>query len=312
MKILVSSKAGVELPDAADVQFEVFDEARPIAAEQLDADAVIAWGMRPSVESLRDMPNLRWVQSLSAGTDAFLAAGLPAGALLTSGSGLHDRTVTEHTVALLLSLVRQMPKMYQSQERNLWNRRARGPKPLWDPERVSTLIGARVLIWGFGSIGQHLAGVLTALGADVRGVAQTSGERGGYPVAAPDELPTELANTDVLVMILPATPGTQNALNAEILSYLPARSLVCNVGRGATVDEAALVSALEEGSIAGAALDVFQQEPLPASSALWDAPNCIITPHIAGFRADGGTELVAENLRRLLEGEELQNLVPVE
>lgn len=309
MKILVTDKTQLDFdrPDGAVVVR--FKESRPIPDEHLDAEVVVCWGATASLGLLKEMPKLRWVQSLSAGTDAFLAAGLPDGVLLTSGRGLHDHTVTEHAVALLLALVRELPDLVHAQDEHRWASEKRGPKPLQLPERVSTLIDARVLIWGFGSIGQALAPVLRALGASVRGVARSAGERAGFPVIAAADIREALPETDVLVMILPSEPETEKALNAELLALLPDRALVCNVGRGTTVDEDALVEALREGRIAGAALDVMATEPLPPDSPLWDAPHCVLTPHVAGFRAHGGDELVGGNLAAFLAGTQMRNLV---
>ncbi|MDF1487709.1 NAD(P)-dependent oxidoreductase [Tessaracoccus caeni] len=309
MKILVTDKTELHFPTPDDTVVVSFKESRPIPEEHLDADIVVCWGATASLGSMVQMPNLKWIQSLSAGTDAFLAAGLPESVLLTSGRGLHDHTVTEHAVALLLALVRELPDLVRAQDEHRWASEKRGPKPMYLPERVSTLIDARVLIWGFGSIGQTLAPALTALGCSVRGVARSAGERAGYPVIATDDIREALPDTDILVMILPSEPATFKALNAELLSLLPDRSLVCNVGRGSTVDEEALVAALRDGRIAGAALDVMQTEPLPADSPLWDAPNCLLTPHVAGFRAHGGDELMGGNLAAFLAGEPLRNLV---
>jgi phosphoglycerate dehydrogenase-like enzyme len=126
---------------------------------------------------------------------------------------------------------------------------------------------------------------------------------------AEDELDAELRQTDVLVMILPATEATTHALDAARLTALPRHAFVVNVGRGTTVDEPALVAALTEGRIAGAALDVTEVEPLPADSPLWDAPNLLLTPHAAGGRPVGGDELVGANLAALLAGRELRNVV---
>ena len=309
MKILVteSLKLGIEWPPGTTAI--PFDESRPIPLEHLDAEAAVCWGNPASLQSMRTMPNLRWVQSLSAGTDVFVAAGLPESVVLTSGRGLHDHTVTEHAVALLLALVRELPDLVHAQDEHRWAAEKRGARSLYDPHRVSTLIDARVVIWGFGSIGQSMAAVLTALGCSVRGVARTAGVRAGYEVVAADDIRETLPDTDVLVMVLPSTPETAKALNAELLGLLPNRSLVCNVGRGSTVDEDALVAALHDGTIAGAALDVMASEPLPASSPLWDAPNCILTPHIAGFRAHGADDLVGGNIRAFLAGEPQRNVV---
>ena len=309
MKILVTDKTTLAFDKPDDAVVVSFTESRPIPEEHLDADVVVCWGATASLGSLTQMPRLKWVQSLSAGTDAFLAAGLPEGVLLASGRGLHDHTVTEHTVALLLALVRELPDMVRAQDEHRWASEKRGPKPLHLSERVSTLIDARVLIWGFGSIGQALAPVLRALGASVRGVARSAGQRAGFPVIAAADIREALPGTDVLVMILPSEPETEKALNAEMLALLPTRALVCNVGRGSTVDEEALVAALRDRQIAGAALDVMATEPLPADSPLWDAPHCVLTPHVEGFRAHGGDELMSRNLAAFLAGEPLRNLV---
>lgn len=154
----------------------------------------------------------------------------------------------------------------------------------------------------------RIAQYLSALGAHVTGVATTAGERLGYRVVTDEDLADELARTDVLVDILPALEGTAHVVDAEILAALPRHAWFVNVGRGATVDEDALVAALADGTIAGAALDVFSHEPLPADSPLWDAPNLIITPHSAGGRPQESEGLIEENLRRYLAGTELLNV----
>lgn len=166
-----------------------------------------------------------------------------------------------------------------------------------------------MLIWGFGSIAKTLSPLLTVLGAEVRGVARSAGVRNGVEVFSEDKLPELLPQTDALVMILPGSASTNNALNAERLKLLPKHAWLVNVGRGTSVDEDALVDALEKGEIAGAALDVFKTEPLPESSRLWKAPNCVISPHAAGGRPQGSTELIADNLRRFLASQPLKNVI---
>jgi phosphoglycerate dehydrogenase-like enzyme len=175
----------------------------------------------------------------------------------------------------------------------------------------STLRGARVTIWGYGSIGRTLEPHLTALGATVTGVARTARREGHVPVIAESDLLDHLAQTDVLVMILPSTPATRGALDAEKLAALPGHAWVVNVGRGDAVDEPALIDALHGGRIAGAALDVTSVEPLPADSPLWDTPNLIITPHAAGGRPLGALDLLAENLNALSAGRPLRNVVEI-
>ncbi len=309
VKILLTDTAFFDFDHAQDVEVVEFDESQPIPEQHRDADAVVAWGHPASIASLSEMSNLRWVQSLSAGTDAFIAGGLPENVILTNGSGLHDQTVSEHALALVLGLLRDLPGYVRDQDGRVWDEGKRGPRPVKDPSQLNSLIGANVVIWGFGSIGQAMAPIFAALGANVTGVANTAGERSGFPVVTNQDLPAILPNTDVLVMVLPSLPSTQKILGKDLLELLPSRAVICNVGRGTTVDQVALIEALEEGQIAGAALDVMDPEPLPSDSPLWDARNVLITPHVAGYRAHGGPDLVAGNLEALRAGTALKNVV---
>jgi phosphoglycerate dehydrogenase-like enzyme len=166
-----------------------------------------------------------------------------------------------------------------------------------------------VLIWGFGGIAGTLAPLLRALGAEVTGVARSAGERHGFPVRTAGDLPGLLPGTDVLINILPATAATEKALGADVLAQLPPHAWVINVGRGATLDEDALLAALRAGRLGGAALDVFETEPLPPSSGLWAEPNVIISPHAAGGRPLGAAGLIRENLDAVLAGRPARNVV---
>ncbi|ADB74426.1 phosphoglycerate dehydrogenase [Geodermatophilus obscurus] len=311
MKILLpgSLPLAPALPEG--VEAVRYDVAAPVPEEHLDAEALVVWGNAPA--DLRAvagrMPRLRWVQTLAAGPDAVLSAGFPDDVVVTSGVGLHDRPVTEHALALVLALLRRLPAALAAQAEHRWADELGGLQPLHPEGAVTTLLDAQVLVWGFGNIGQNLAPLLQALGAQVRGVGRSAGERSGFPVVSEDRLEAELEHTDVLVMILPATEATTHALDAARLAALPQHALVVNVGRGSTVDEPALVAALTEGRIAGAALDVTEVEPLPADSPLWDAPNLLLTPHAAGGRPVGADELVAANVAALLADRELRNVV---
>jgi phosphoglycerate dehydrogenase-like enzyme len=311
VKLLLPNSVPLDpaLPDG--VEAVRYDATAPVPDEHLDAEALVVWGNRP--DDLRAvagrMPRLRWIQTLAAGPDVVLGAGFADDVVVTSGVGLHDRPVTEHALALVLALLRRLPAAIAAQVEHRWADELGGLQPLHPDGAVTTLLGARVLVWGFGNIGQNLAPLLEALGAQVRGVGRSAGERAGFPVVAEDELDAELRQTDVLVMILPATEATTHALDAARLTALPRHAFVVNVGRGTTVDEPALVAALTERGIAGAALDVTEVEPLPADSPLWDAPNLLLTPHAAGGRPVGSDELVAANLEALLAGGELRNVV---
>ncbi|WP_028937183.1 NAD(P)-dependent oxidoreductase [Pseudonocardia spinosispora] len=311
MKLLYPSnvEGTPDVPD--DVTVVRYDPLAPIPAEHHDAEVLVSWGstvdrMRTAAGQLRA---LRWVQSLAAGPDVEVAAGFAEDVVITSGRSLHDDTVAEHALALVLGGLRGLHLLVASQPRHEWRSDLGGPRVEGVDGRVETLHGAQVLIWGFGAIAQALAPLLTALGARVTGVARSAGERGGYPVIAEAQLPTVLPDTDVLVMILPHSEQNVGALNAERLALLPTRAWLVNVGRGTTVDEDALLEALREDRIAGAGLDVFRTEPLPKDSPFWDLPNVIISPHSAGGRPRDAALLVAENLAALRHGQALRNVV---
>lgn len=302
------------LPDTIDLNPELpegweavtFDAHAEIPAEHHDASAIVIWGSsKKNLASLESLRDLRLVQSLMAGVDHILKLDLGDDVRIASGSGLHSATVTEHTLALLLSLVRRLPEARIAQEQHEWSRELGGIQELHPEGRITTLLDARVLIWGFGEIGQHLAPVLKALGAEVTGAARSAGERSGFPVIAEEDVLGKLPETDVLICILPASESTEKVIGADVFAALPEHAIVVNVGRGTTLDQEALRSALEDGAIGAAALDVTDPEPLPADDPLWDAPRLLITPHGAGGRPVGASERIAENLRRLDAGEEL-------
>ncbi|TNU73134.1 phosphoglycerate dehydrogenase [Miniimonas arenae] len=311
MKLLLPDNVPLhpELPDGVEVV--VYSRRVPIPKEHRDAEAVVLWASRQDwlEQAARDLTQLRLVQSLSAGTDTIEAAGFHDGATICSGVGLHDITVAEHALGLIIAAARRLDVAVRAVDSHRWARELSVDQPLDNATAFTMVHGARVVIWGFGGIGQRLAGHLRALGAEVTGIARSAGERAGFPVVTQEDLPRVLADADVLVDVLPATDETEHAVSAEVLAMLPRKAWLVNVGRGATVDQAALVAALHDGVIAGAALDVMTPEPLPADDPLWDAPNLILTPHSAGGRPLGADELIAANVRALLAGEPLRNVV---
>lgn len=303
MKILLTDTGYVDPDPLRQAGHDVilFDESVAVPAEHRDAEAVVLWGGggSGSAEVLRAMPGLlprlRWVQSLAAGPDNLLAAGFPASVAITSGRNFHDRTVAEHALALALGCVRRFPEAVRAQDQHRWHPGLGGAHPLHDPDRLTTLLEARTLVWGFGAIGITTARLLSAFGASVRGVARSAGRREGYEVITVEDLEEALPDTDLLVMVLPATAETRGALSAERLALLGPRAVVVNVGRGQTVDQEALAAALRAGRIAAAGLDVTDPEPLPPDSDLWDAPNLLLTPHAAGGRVVGALERILSN-----------------
>ena len=308
MKVLLpdSIPLDLDLPEAL-----VYPVDQPLPPSSLDAEALVVWG-NPGWQ-LRDaasrLARLRWVQTLAAGPDAVLAAGFGPDVVITSGAGLHDKTVAEHTLALVLAAARRLNLLVRAQIGHRWASELGGVQPVREPDNFRTLRDAHVVIWGFGGIAATLAPLLAALGARVTGVAQSAGTRHGFPVATASDLPSLLPNADVLINILPATPATARIVDASVLGLLPAHAWLVNVGRGSTVDEAALLEALRSGRLAGAALDVFETEPLPASSGLWDEPNVLITPHAAGGRPLGAADRIRSNYEALVAGRPLTHVV---
>ena len=288
-----------------------YDVSAPIPDEHSDAEMFITWSNSSTnlQSASKQLRNLKWAQSLSAGANEIQSAGFPPSVILTSGSGLHDRTVAEHTLGLLLNAARRFYEMRDFQNQGKWPAHLGGPQPDRPKGAFTTLRDARVLIWGFGNIARCLTPSLVALGAKVRGVARHAGVRDGIEVFTDAQLPDLLASTDALVMILPGSASTRHVLSAERLKMLPKHAWVVNVGRGTSIDEEALQAALEKGELGGAALDVFETEPLPEDSPLYKTKSLVLSPHAAGGRPQGSEELVAFNLRRLLAGQELKNVL---
>lgn len=293
------------------VDYYRYEPLEPVPAQHRDADGLVTWFNTPEQlkDSAANLPNLKWVQSLAAGANNVIEAGFNDAVIITNGRGLHDDTVAEHTVALLLCAARRLYLMRDAQHKHRWPGELGGLQPERNPDVFTTLNGANVLIWGFGSIAAKLAPMLKMLGANVRGVATRAGTREGFEVVVSSDVDKLLPTTDALVMILPAVAATRNALDERRLGLLPRHAWVVNVGRGDSIDTDALIAALTDESIGGAALDVFKQEPLPASSPLWSFNNVIISPHAAGGRPIGSEALIRENIRRLQAGETLVNVV---
>lgn len=310
MKILVPDTVPVDGSAISGATVVPYSATEPLPDRDLDAEALVAWGN--SVEQLTDaarrLTRLRWVQDLAAGPGAILKAGFADSVQITSGRSLHDATVAEHALALTLAAARHLNVAVRAQIGHRWAGEIGGLQPLDNAHGLTTLRGARVVVWGFGSIAGTLAPLLSALGAEVVGVARTARRVGDYEVVA--DIDEVLSTADVLLMILPGTAATEHSLDARRLALLKPAAWLVNVGRGTTVDEDALVAALRDGRLAGAALDVTAVEPLPATSPLWDLPNLILTPHAAGGRPLGATELIAANAEALREGRPLRN--PVE
>jgi phosphoglycerate dehydrogenase-like enzyme len=294
------------LEDAAPgVEIRVATSAEDAARHIADADAVL--GNRYFLQSLPRARRLRWMQSNSMGTDLVLSAGeLLDGVVVTSARGVYDDEVAEHALALALALLRDLHTLRDDQRERRWARRP-----------LARLSECRALVLGWGGVGVGLARRLAALGASVEGVRRNhSGaaatDAAGFPVWGPDGWRGRLPHVDLLFMALPLTPETRSLVGRAELAALPRHARLVNVGRGGTVDEAALLEALAAGRLAGAALDVLEEEPPSPGFAGWAEPRLIVTPHVARSVESPPHRwepLFVENLRRFAHGEPLCNVV---
>ena len=253
-------------------------ELRPMALEDVTADDV-AWAeaivgfRRPAV----GLGNARWVHCIGAGVDGWLQDGWPDGLLLTRTTESFAAPIGEWVVARLLSVSQNLRRLDQDQRDHTWDE--------FPPRMLS---GTRAVIVGTGDVGQGIAERLSALGVHVAGCSRSGRQRNSFSVIKPiSELPRLASGSDWLIVAAPLTPETRHMISRDLLQQAGGAWLV-NVARGELVDENAMLDALNDGHLAGAALDVFSSEPLPADSPLWDLPNVIISPHIAGVTTVDG------------------------
>ena len=284
-----------------------------ISASEADlgsiAEAEVALGGF-SVERLRavvaNAPKLRWLHTFSAGVDRHVPelAGRPD-VLLTNNTGAYDAPISEHVIAMIFAAAKRLPQHLAAQGRSEWQREV----PHDDVR------GATLVILGMGSIGTELARLASGIGMRVIGIRRDPSRPGGpgvERVVAPERFAEVVPEADYLVVTAALTPKTKGMVSAEIIAKLKPTAWLINIARGPIVDEAALAAALTGRRIGGAALDVFETEPLPATSPLWSLDNAILTPHVSNSSPkvrERSLGLVVENVRRFKSGEPLLNLV---
>ena len=253
-------------------------------------DVVVCGNLSP--ELLDKAAALRWIAFWSAGMDGKYTPELQSrNLLLTNASGVHGPNIAEHVLMFMLMFTRNEPFHFRSQIAREWKRDNWGQEK-WNrqPRRTaaSELTGQTLGIVGLGRIGEALAKRARAF--DMRVIATKRDPAARYDPAVTldaiygmDELPRLLAHSDHVCVTVPYTPDTHHLLNAAMLSQMQPTAYLYNIGRGKLIDEAALIEALQNGRLAGAGLDVFETEPLPAESPLWDMDNVILTPHVSGI-----------------------------
>ncbi|NJN81435.1 MAG: D-2-hydroxyacid dehydrogenase [Caldilineaceae bacterium] len=262
-------------------------------------------------ELLELAPKLRFIQSIGAGYDQFPLDELRSrGIRLASAAGVNRNAVSEHALALMLAFTRQLNSGFANQQQRIW----RGMIGDYN-RREDELAGKTMLLVGLGGIGGRIAKLAKAFDMHVVAVKRNPATAGGPAdeIFATDQLTTLLPRADFLVLACPLTPETEKLIGAKELAAMKPTAYLINVARGGVVDEAALIHALQEQSIAGAGLDVTIQEPLPADSPLWTMDNVILTPHTAGETRryeENVIDILVENIGRLAEGENpLQNQI---
>jgi D-2-hydroxyacid dehydrogenase (NADP+) len=270
-----------------------------------DIDVLIAFGIGINDALLARMPRLQWVQSLATGVDHFLRSKtLRPEAILTSGRGIHGPAMRETVMHLMLSVGHDSNRLVSDKAKRLWERR---PWPL--------LAGKTALVVGTGISGSAIGKLLQAFGMRVVGVSRTPRTADGFDEVRPStELPDLAGDTDYLVNVLPGSDQNRHLIGPAVFERMKPSAYFINVGRGETVDESALIACLNRGRIAGAGLDVFATEPLPADNPLWNMPNVFLTPHVGGLfveYAEMAMPIVTRNMRCFLAGQTgtMQNLV---
>jgi D-2-hydroxyacid dehydrogenase (NADP+) len=270
------------------------------------AEAIIGHHFQFDEAMLAAAPQLRWIQSLTTGTDAILKLrALRPQVTVTSTRGMHGPQMSELVFLQMLALGRNFPQMQRNQAAHLWQR---WPQPL--------LWGKTIVIVGVGAIAEALAPRCKAFGMTVYGVSGTPRVTAGFDkVFARTELCQSAALADFLVLIVPHSPQTENLIDATVLEAMKPTAFLVNVARGGVLDETALLRALHGKRLAGAALDVFREQPLPPDHPLWREERVIITPLIGGMSdiyLDQAYPIVRLNMERFLAGQtdRMLNIVP--
>ncbi len=297
---------GIErVGDLVDLRYA--PDGRALAIEMPEAEIVYSWwGLREDLEAAWPLAaRLRWIQAANVGVNGLLFPALvESDVVLTNARGVAERPIAESVVGFIVAMAKGFPTMFADQRARVWGHQ--------ETERIAR---TRLLVAGPGPIGREI-GRSCRLGLDMHVEALGRTARPGDDVfdrvRGSDELLDALADADYVVDAMPLTPQTRHTFDATAFAAMKPTARFVNIGRGATVDEAALVDALRAGEIAGAALDVFEEEPLPAQSPLWDLPGVIVCPHMSGDVRGWEAEFARvfyDNVERWVLGEPLRNVV---
>jgi D-2-hydroxyacid dehydrogenase (NADP+) len=269
-----------------------------------DIDVLLCFSPPMADHVVRDAPKLKWIQALGTGVDNIVdLPSLGKEVLVTNVRGIHGPPVSEATIAYMLSLARDLPRATRAQDKNEWVR--------W-PARL--LDGKTVGILGVGLISEHLAPICKAFNMTVVGITSAPRKAPGFDrMVASHEVLKVASEFDYLVVMTPLTPASRNIIGENVFAAMKPSAYLINMARGGVVDEDALITALETGEIAGAALDVYMEEPLRSTSPLWKTKNCLLFSHLGGY-SEGyekrAMPTIEGNMRKFLAGD-LKNMINI-
>jgi D-2-hydroxyacid dehydrogenase (NADP+) len=292
-------------PEFPGLQFVLARDLSELPKTLSDIDVLISFAIELQDDFYRRATQLKWIQCLATGVDQVLRwPALRPDTLLTSGRGVHGAPMRETVVYLMLAVSRDVRGLVAEQQAHVWNRRF-----------YNLLMGKTAVVVGVGVVGTAIGQLLKAFGMHVVGLSRTARTVEGFDQIVPtDRLQEAAREADFLINVLPANADNALLFDRALFAAMKPTAYYISAGRGQTVDEAALITALRERWIAGAGLDVFQTEPLPADSPLWDLSNVFITPHLGGYTVEYEgliMPLIVENMRLFLAGRtsEMHNIV---
>ena len=279
------------------LQIDIVDHFSKAAPLMPDADILLTFGPMLRDEALHNAGKLKWIQALGTGIDGVIdQPSLRQDVIITNIRGIHGEPVSEAALMGMLALSRRLPDSVRYQNQHSWTR--------WPPRLLD---GKTVGIYGVGLIAEALAPRCAALDMTVIGFTSTKRELPGFDrMHLRSELIRHAGELDYLVLLVPYSEETHHCIDARVFAAMKPSSYLINLARGGILDETAMMEALESGKIAGAALDVFQEEPLPPDHPLWTTKNVIITPHLGGFcdvYAERALPTVEHNMACFLRGD---------
>jgi len=300
----VEKKIFFQFEDKIDFTYKNMDEVKITREDISEAEIIIGF---PPKKYLDTAINLKWIQLISSGVDYYMRDGLiKKHTIVTNAKGSYGESQSEFMFAMLISLMKKLHKYRDNQLQSKW----------MDEGSVMMLRGSTALVIGLGDIGSEFSRILKAFGVYVIGVRRDNTKRCEYVDESYSftDLDILIPKADIVAMVIPSTPETQNLMNSQRISIMKKNSILVNTGRGATIDNEALYDAVEKGHILGAAVDVFENEPLPREHRAWGIENLLITPHSAGQNYLDNNwkktlKLIEENLTAYCNGNSLKNIV---